>query len=402
MKILIVRGRGIDPAVNKMAQCLSQAGYDVQLLVWDRQSTVKIDRSSGYSVHRCRIKAPYDSPMVVMYLPIWWMYEFYYLLKSNCDVIHACDVDTIIPAVLVKIIRKVRLCYTIYDFYADCLSARVPHIVRKSVAFLEKYLIRFTDMLILVDESRYAQVNGAEINNIAYIYNTPPDQNLVQQKFDASDPNTFVLFYAGLLHSDRGLIYLMEALKDLDGIRLLFAGTGPEKEHLTKFCEESNGKIQYLGFLPYNEVITKSLVSDMLFAFYDPQTPNNRYASPNKLFESMMCGKPILTNDGTSMADMVRKENCGLVVPYGNVNAIKHAILTIKDDPALCKRLGENGRKAYETKYNWGIMEERLLDVYRGLYPEQQQESVKTHLSSHAAKHMQAVEKSLLKLLRHK
>lgn len=364
MKVLIVRGRGIDPAVNKMAKCLSQGGYEVQLLVWDRQSTVEADQSAGYSVHRCTINAPYDSPLAIMYLPLWWTYEFYYLVKSDCDVIHACDIDTIIPAILAKFVRQVRLCYTIYDFYADCLTVRTPRIIRNAVAFLEKFLIRFTDVLILVDESRYAQIEGAKFNKIAYIYNTPPDYGPIQQNRGSSDPSTFVLFYAGLLHSDRGLIYVIEALMVLEGMELIIAGTGPEKEQISKFLERSEGKMQYIGLLSYNEVIKKSLMADALFAFYDPSNPNNRYASPNKLFESMMCGKPIITNDGTSMAEIVRQENCGIVVPYGDVNAIKSAILTLKSDTALCKRLGENGRKAYEAKYSWMIMGKRLLEFY--------------------------------------
>lgn len=371
MKILIVRGRGIDPAVNKMAKCLSQEGHEVQLLVWDRQSTMELDQSSGYSVYRCTFPAPYDNPMVIMYLPIWWIYELYYLLKNNCDVIHACDIDTIIPAILAKFVRKTRLCYTIYDFYADCLSPRTPYIIRSSVAFLEKFFIRFTDVVILVDESRYPQINGAKFNKIVYIYNTPPDHNYLPKDPVSPDTSAFVLFYAGLLHPDRGLIHVIEAVKDLEGIKLEIAGYGPEKELISKHLETNYGKIQYLGILPYDQVISKSLMADMLFAFYDPSTPNNRYASPNKLFEAMMCGKPILTNDGTSMTDIVRDEDCGLVVPYGDVDAIKHALLTLKNDPALSKRLGENGRRAYETKYNWGIMEKRLVEIYSDLisYP---------------------------------
>jgi glycosyltransferase involved in cell wall biosynthesis len=373
MKVLIVRGRGIDPAVNKVAKCLSQNGYDVELLVWDRQSTVKVDRSSEYSVHRCTIRAPYDSPYVFMYLPIWWIYELYYLLKSDCDIIHACDIDTIIPAVFVKFIRKIKLCYTIYDFYADCLSPQTPRVVRGFVAFLEKYFMRFADMVVLVDESRYAQIKGAKINKIAYIYNTPPDYNCTLQNSDSLGASTFTLFYAGLLHPDRSLIYVIEALRGLEDTQLIIAGTGPERERIVKYLDESDNKLQYLGLLSYDDVIKKSLLADMLFAFYDPSTPNNRYASPNKLFESMMCGKPILTNEGTSMADIVRTENCGIIVPYGDVDAIRNAILTLRNDPALCKRLGENGRRAYETKYSWNIMEERLLKIYRGLDPVQRQ-----------------------------
>ena len=73
-KVIIVRGRGIDPAVRKMAHSLADNGYEVTLLVWDRQGTVEVDQISGFSVNRCTFRAPYDNPRVILYLPIWWLY----------------------------------------------------------------------------------------------------------------------------------------------------------------------------------------------------------------------------------------------------------------------------------------------------------------------------------------
>jgi glycosyltransferase involved in cell wall biosynthesis len=150
---------------------------------------------------------------------------------------------------------------------------------------------------------------------------------------------------------------------------------------------EREPHVTFIGTIPYDEVIRRTLQSDLLFALYDPNVPNNRYASPNKLFEAMMCGKPILVSDGTAMAEIVREEECGLVVPYGDVDAIKHAILTLKNDPALCRRLGENGRRAYETKYNWKIMEERLLEIYRRLDPAQRQAGAIVSSEPHTTRH---------------
>jgi glycosyltransferase involved in cell wall biosynthesis len=80
-----------------------------------------------------------------------------------------------------------------------------------------------------------------------------------------------------------------------------------------------------------------------------------------------MCKKPILVNDGTTMAEIVREENCGIIVPYGDVNAIKQAIMRLRDDPQLAKQLGANGRRAYEQKYSWAIMKERQLAVYKDI-----------------------------------
>jgi glycosyltransferase involved in cell wall biosynthesis len=107
----------------------------------------------------------------------------------------------------------------------------------------------------------------------------------------------------------------------------------------------------------------------MLFRFSDPALPTkNKYASPNKLFEAMMCGKPILVSDNSSMARIVRHNKCGLVIPYGDVGAIRDAIVKLMTNPGLQEELGINGRKAYEEKYSWTIMENRLVTAYKNLH----------------------------------
>ena len=81
----------------------------------------------------------------------------------------------------------------------------------------------------------------------------------------------------------------------------------------------------------------------------------------------MMCRKPIIVNDDTSMANIVREEKCGLIVPYGDVKTIKEAIIKLQNNPSLREELGENGRKAYDRKYSWTIMEKRLVLTYETL-----------------------------------
>lgn len=367
MKVTLVRSRAIDPAINKVAKSLSQNGYDVKLLVWDRENRMRVKNGDGYTICRFGFKGPHDKSTVLFYLPIWWLYEFFFLLGDDSEVIHACDLDTLIPTIFIKVIKRIKLCYTIYDFYADNIPKKIPNMIKKLVASLEKFGIRFAEVLFLVDESRYEQVKGMQINNLVYIYNSPPDYFDAKQRQNSSAGAEIVILYAGVIHKSRGLEYMIRAVEDLDEIRLIIAGTGPDKDLLENQPPDIKKKIQYIGWIPYEEVIKKTLESDILFAFYDPNIPNNRYASPNKLFEAMMCGKPIIVNDNTSMANIVSKENCGLVVLYGDVNAIKDAILELTNDPDLREKLGGNGRKAYEEKYSWDIMGKRLIDAYKGL-----------------------------------
>jgi glycosyltransferase involved in cell wall biosynthesis len=75
--------------------------------------------------------------------------------------------------------------------------------------------------------------------------------------------------------------------------------------------------------------------------------------------------KPISVSKGTTMTDIVEKENCGLAVDCNSVDEIRKAIIRLKEDPDLCRQLGANGRRAYEERYNWEIMENRLLELYK-------------------------------------
>lgn len=371
MRVTLIRGRAIIHSTNKVAEALSRNGYDVKLLVWDRQNTLRDRTDNQYEICRFNFKAPYDKFTALLYIPIWWGYQFLFLLKDKSDVIHPCDLDTLLPAIIVKIIKRKKLCYTIYDFYAanlaDGYAQLIRRFIRSLVASVERFGIRFAEVLFLVDESRYEQVKGAKINKIVYIYNSPPDCLDIKHRQNSPTRVETVLFYAGTIQRSRGIQYMIKAIEELNNVKLIIAGIGPHKDLLENLSHKAKDKIKYMEWMPYDEVIANSLNADILFAFYDPQIPANRYASPNKLFEAMMCGKPIITNAETTATKIVEAENCGLIVPYGDVEEIKDAILKLKNNAALRERLGKNGRRAYEERYGWAIMERRLIDVYHEL-----------------------------------
>jgi glycosyltransferase involved in cell wall biosynthesis len=366
MKVTLVRSRAIDSAIYKVAKSLSQNGYDVKLLVWDREGNRKTENSNGYAICRFGFKAPHDKLTALFYLPIWWLYEFFFLLRNDSEVIHACDLDTLLPAILVKLIKRVKLCYMVYDFYANNLPdghiRLIRNVVRSLVASIEKFGIRFAEVLFLADECRYEEVKGARIKSLVYIYNSPSDCFSPKWKQE-SDGTGIVVFYAGLIHRSRGIEYMIRSVEDSDNVKLILAGTGPDKELVEK-CASRCKKIQYIGWIPsYEEVIKRTLKSDILFRFGDPKIPKSKYESPNKLFEAMMCGKPIIVNSEIAASKIVQNENCGVIIPYGNVKAVKEAIVKLKNSE-LRQELGINGRRAYEEKYSWDIMEKRLLNAY--------------------------------------
>jgi len=369
MKAILIRSSAMDTPVHKMAKSLSQNGYNVHILEWDRLKRYKKDEvfDNLYSSHRFQLFAPQGKIELLFILPLWWLYESYFLLKEEADIIHSCDFDTLIPAILAKIVKRVRLLYTIYDFYGE-FSGSIHPLLGKIISFTEKQALRFVDVLFMVNEAMYEELKGARVKKVIFIYNTPIDYTIKKEKLSTKNaPSYLKIFYAGWLTKPRGLKHMVDSIRDISDVKLVIAGDGPEKCALDKDLIKQ-GKIEYLGWIPYDEVIRRELEADVLFFFYDPSLLNGKYSSPNKLFEAMMCSKPIIANDGLFMSRIVSKEECGIITPYGDVNAITRSILKLKDNLNLRITLGQNGRRAYEERYSWKIMERRLLNAYKSLH----------------------------------
>jgi glycosyltransferase involved in cell wall biosynthesis len=358
------------PRVWKIASVLAERNFKVSILEWDRTSRLSAaENVNNIHVYRMKLRAPYGSRLIFA-LPIWWIYLFLFLLSHNFEIIQPQNLDNLFPSWVATRLRGVRIVYDIADFYADAYLPSRMASLRKAVAWLERMLIKAADANIIVDESRSKQVNLPYLS-FCVIYNTPPDryENLKIKRADKSFSNSkFALFYAGILERDRGLGTLVEAVQGLDDVRLTVAGFGRMEKEFSDLIREKNN-IELLGRIAYDAVLEFTLLCDCVVALYDPSIPNNVFASPNKLFEAMMSGKPVIVSAGTAMANKVMKESCGLVVNYGNVNELKKAIETLKDNQSLAVSLGRNGRNAYLKEYNWCLMQERLLRLYEAIVP---------------------------------
>ncbi|MCK9150786.1 glycosyltransferase family 4 protein [Methanobacterium alcaliphilum] len=364
MRLLLIRSKTTDSAVFKTADSLHKQGFEVNLLVWDRQNN--LNDKYPYTIHKFGLNAPYDTFTALLYLPLWWIYELMFLLKHDYDVVHSCDLDTLYPSIIAKLLKGNKLFYTIYDFYANNFPDMKPYflskLVRKIVSAVEKWGIGFTDTLFLTDENRYSEVKGAKVNNVVYIYNSPPD---ILENIERPSGDNLKIFYGGGILKQRGINYMVEAVEGLDNVKLLIGGSGPDAEDFKEYSSDEEGKIYYMGWLPtYEDILDRTIESDLLFRFLDPKIPRAKYDSPNKVFEAMMCGKPIIVNKEMGISRIIKKEECGETVPYADVDSLKKVLVRLRDDEEYRMRLGRNARRAYIEKYDWNIMEKRLKEAY--------------------------------------
>ncbi len=363
-KVAFLRSKspaGIEPRLDKEARALADAGYDVHVVLWDRGLEHPEEESrSGYRIRRVRLRAPEGRPGLVLRMPRWWLRAWRILEEIRPEAVHAVDLDSFVPAFLARRAFGSRLVYDIFDFYGGMIALPLPPRIRQVLAGLERQAALRADLVVLPDMARAAFFGDRRPARIVEVMNVPEERAVVPKP-----QKLFTVFYGGQIARDRGIRELVAAC-EAAGARLVVAGHGPDEAALVPVVESSPAAI-FLGNLPYDEVLTWTASCDVVAALYDPAIPNNRLASPNKVFEAMMLAKPVLTNEGIALADLVRRERIGAVARYGDAASVGKSLEELMLSPAGCVEMGSRGRRLYEERYRWDAQRGRLVAAYRDL-----------------------------------
>lgn len=369
MRILFCRSNPIapDPRVEKEAAALAEFGHEVQAIAWDRSGELPaIEQVSSFQVHRLAIRAAFGHGIGNLPALLKWQIGLLTWLireRKTYDIIHACDFDTILPAIVCKFLFGKLVVYDIFDFYADHLRA-TPTLLKTLIRKLDLFIIGLADATILVDEARRKQIDGSHPRQLIYIYNSPEDYIPASSGMEKN--SGFRIVYVGLLQRERGLLELLDVVAKHPDWQLDLAGFGGDEAQIHDRALTLTN-VTWHGRIAYAETLHLSQQANTLIATYDPSILNHRFSSPNKVFEAMMLAKPIVVAQDTNMDIAITENECGLVVPYANMQALEQALLRLANEPELRLTLGQNGRKAYETKYGWPIMKTRLLNLYQNL-----------------------------------
>jgi glycosyltransferase involved in cell wall biosynthesis len=174
--------------------------------------------------------------------------------------------------------------------------------------------------------------------------------------------------YAGRVSDDRGLYECVEALKSLtDDADLLCAGRighiSNQGFRALLDGAQSSTPFHYLGLLPYEDIppLLRGAQAGLLCL---QATPNNVLGTPNKLFEYMSAGIPVIASDFPFIRQVVSEADCGLLVQPDDIEQIALAMSHLLRNQQDAARMGRNGFRAARERYNWQSEERKLLSLY--------------------------------------
>ncbi len=362
MKVLFLRSNPIDPypRCEKAMNALAELGISVRAIGWDREGRASITTPPP-NVEWISIPCAYGKGFKSIYSHILWQLALIGRLlreRSTYTHIHAFDLDTIFPALAMKFFFQKQVVYDIADRYADrFLIAIIKHFFW----FLDRCALVASDVVIVSSEAAWERANRIVPGKAILIYNTPP---LITAFMPASHNSSFSLAFIGTLSKGKFLLEMADIVKRHCRWRFDIGGYG-NLENSLRDALQSIPNIFFHGRLSYEETLMLYVRSDVLFILCDPMIPQYQNAAPNKIFEAMMLGKPILVARGTGMDALVEKTGCGIVLDYYNSAEVEKALIYLKQHPDVRRIMGERGRAAYEREYSWRAMEERLHTIYR-------------------------------------
>ena len=346
---------------NKECVSLSKNGNRVYLIA------LGCETKNVSGVNLVAASPKFNSRLKRMSLGVYAVYKK--ALEINADVFHFHDPELLFVGWLLK--RKGKK--VIYDVHEDVprqilskpwiwkpLQTLVSSITEKTENFIASKLSAVVAATPTIGK-RFLKIN----KNTFVINNFPLIQEL--ESTTEWEKKNNAICYIGFITEIRGIRPLIQSLEFCAGIKLHLAGNySSDKLKNELSLIPAWNKVKEYGFVNRKvaaEILHKSKVGIVTFL----AVPNHVDAQPNKMFEYMSAGIPVIASHFPLWKEIIEGNQCGVCVDPENSQAIADAINYLINHDQEAKQMGLNGRKAVEGKFNWEIEEKKLIELYKNI-----------------------------------
>jgi glycosyltransferase involved in cell wall biosynthesis len=177
-------------------------------------------------------------------------------------------------------------------------------------------------------------------------------------------PGARLVLALGRLVEKKGLAPLVEAAAGLHDVHVAIAGAGDLREPLRRRAEELRAPVSLVGAIEHTEVPAALAAADVVAVPSVVDRAGNVDGLPNVLLEAMAAGRAVVASRVAGIPDVVRDGVNGLLVPPGDVAALRAALQRLADDGALRARLGAAARATMVARHGWDAIAARFEECY--------------------------------------
>lgn len=347
---------------RKEGRSLAEAGCDVFFVVPERNESGSIKPVNGIYLRR---PANRKVRMTRTAFEVFWQ-----ACKSKAQICHFHDPELLPYGVLLKIAGRT----VIYDVHEDLprqilskhwITPGIRTVVSKAVAIVEKSCTVFFDAIIAATP---AIAEHFPPSKTVLVQNFPLCGELFSTDFPEyrSRENSFA--YVGGISAIRGAKEMIAAFGEVNPKwRAVLEVAGKfDPPHLEDRLKSLAGwrSVIHRGWLSRDETAALLGRSRAGLVLFHPE-PNHVSAQPNKLFEYMSAGIPVIASNFPLWKRLIEGERCGLCVNPLNPKEIAAAIEFVLENPEEAEEMGKRGKQAVEKVYNWEMESRKLLQLYK-------------------------------------
>ena len=299
---------------------------------------------------------------LIKYLELMFRLLFRYR-KHNIAMVNCHCLSSLPVGVLMKFFYGARLVFDAHELETERNGL---HGVRKKLSkVLERLIIRFADLTIVVGpaiadhyQKKYGRERPAVVMNCPH-YKEVPRQDLFRENLNIS-PDQKIFLYQGNLLKGRGIEKICEAFASLpenDNV-VVIMGYGVLEGYIREIAEKSPN-VFFHPAVPPDVVLNYTASADVGMCLIEPVCLSYYYSLPNKLFEYMMVGLPLIVLNSYEQEKLVAGEDLGLVLEELTVEEIQKAIKAIKSRDYYQENI-----KRMASVYNWEEQEKIMIDAY--------------------------------------
>jgi glycosyltransferase involved in cell wall biosynthesis len=369
-----------DYRVMREATALVEAGYDVSIvdIMGERERPAEEDIDGVHMKHVI---------MPEMFIPTrfkpWFLVKALHMIirgairltRTSTDVYHAHDVKGLPACYIAARLRRKPLVFDSHEIPLDDPNiTRWPRLSALAVLALTRMMPRCTK--VITASPLYAreirnQFHYPEVTSVLNVptYRAIPPSDRLRQHLGLA-PDVRIALYQGNIQANRSLDQLVHAAPYLDpGIVIVMMGRAVEETRIQ--LEEliaAKGvadRVKMIPAVPYAELLDWTTSADVGLTIFQPgYTRSIRYCLPNKLFEYLMAGLPVLSSQLDAIAEVLQTSGAGQILPSLAPSDIAASINEMLADRTALAQMRENALKIVQKEFHWEKEKQKLIQVY--------------------------------------
>jgi glycosyltransferase involved in cell wall biosynthesis len=297
---------------------------------------------------------------------------YFHARRLKADLYHFHDPELMPVGILLKYTTRAKVIYDVHENYPENILSKewiawpLRKVFSKCIELLERVTGFVVDGIVAATEhigTRFPSKKTCIVRNFPLLAQS--NRADVQRVYEGNNR----LIYTGGISPHRGILQIVQSLAYVKtpGARLILLGRIID-QRIWETIQKMPGfeRVDYLGQVSFDEMY-RYLYASAVGLICNQPAHDFDLALPNKLFEYMSAGLPIVASDFELWRSVVADNDCGIMVDPTDPMDIARGIDTLLSHSEERRRLGSNARRAAEMKYDWAQERKKLYDVYQEL-----------------------------------